>query len=86
MENTDKDIINASVSELKRLQQEPGWADVLAHFQELADAHRRRLESQGVSQRDADFSRGCIAVADDLQNVLNMLIELKQTQQDERRS
>jgi len=85
MQDPDKDIINASISELDRLRQEPGWVDVLAHFEEIAEAHRQRLETQGVSQRDADFSRGCIAVADDLQDVLNMLIELKQTQQNERR-
>jgi len=86
MEDPGKDIINASVSELERLRQEPGWADVLAHFREVAEAHRQRLETQGVLQRDADFSRGCIAVADDLQNVLSMLIELKQIQQNEQRS
>ena len=76
----ERDELFSSPSELERLKNEPGWKDVLSHFEEVAEGHRLRLESRDCTQRDADFSRGAIAICDDLQNILGMLIDLAERQ------
>lgn len=77
MEEFKEQDLRASVNELVEFQEHHAWMDVLEHFKEKREDHTRLLSSQGVDQRQADFSRGVIAVCEDMEGVVQMLIEYK---------
>jgi len=52
------------------------WQDVIDHFEEVGEEHKKRLVAEGLEQRKADFSRGFLAAVEDLNGLLDMLIEL----------
>lgn len=83
----EKDQIKSSSSELKELREMAAWQDIKGHFLEVAQEHRKRLRREGVSQRDADFSRGALAIIHDLtnedENILDLLIELAEQIEEE---
>jgi len=78
--------LRASIAELEELKNHYAWQDVLTHFEEVAESHRKRLASEGCTQREADFSRGAIAICKDLHDVLDMFIEVKREENDEGRN
>lgn len=77
----ERDNLRASANEFSTLKEMAAWKDIKDHLREVKQEHVKRLSREGVNQRDADFSRGAIAICNDLigtegQSLVDMLRDL----------
>lgn len=62
----ERDELRASSNEFAELQKMAAWHDVKQHLEEVKESHLQRLAQENADQRESDFSRGVIAICNDI--------------------